>query len=437
MKRFLHTAAILTLLSVVPLNAQILFEGTSDAVITTVPNASTGLEAIYVVRDAAGVSISYRGESNVTWSRFGSNGAAYAELIGNSSSIDLDRSDCGYIAEVGGRAHYFWIVNYANHPFSITGFEQDQDLSDCQNTVLKFSGTANPITVYSINGRSETLNRDITVSYTSLNFDDETDTFRPSDREQSFQQLGHSVIVEAPLCDTHFTLSGDRFQKTWGCEQSAETQLVKAIAISAETNADQTSRDIDNEQTVIGATLGGSAPCEITFTAAVSDGASFVEWQLSHNSDFDPIDDRYQQTEVTYTFRDQGTTYVRFFAANEDGGCEYYSSVYEVSIGESALLCPNAFSPQSTPGVNDEWKVSYKSLISFDCHIFNRWGVEMCAFTDPSQGWDGKYKGKYVPAGTYYYVIKARGSDGREYKLSGDINIINSKNTNLSDSYTE
>ena len=85
MKRFFHTVILLLLLSVVPLNAQILFEGTSDTVITTIPNASTGLEAIYVVRNAAGVSISFKGESNVTWSRFGSNGAAYAEMIGNSS----------------------------------------------------------------------------------------------------------------------------------------------------------------------------------------------------------------------------------------------------------------------------------------------------------------------------------------------------------------
>ena len=108
-----------------------------------------------------------------------------------------------------------------------------------------------------------------------------------------------------------------------------------------------------------------------------------------------------------------------------------------MTVGESNLLCPNAFSPQASPGVNDEWKVSYKSIISFECHIFNRWGTELFSFTDPSVGWDGKYKGKYVPAGTYYYVIKARGSDGRDYKLSGDINIINSKNINRAESSTD
>ncbi len=48
----------------------------------------------------------------------------------------------------------------------------------------------------------------------------------------------------------------------------------------------------------------------------------------------------------------------------------------------------------------------------------------MCSFTNPAEGWDGRYKGKTVPTGVYFYVIKATGADGKEYKLSGDINIL-------------
>ena len=32
--------------------------------------------------------------------------------------------------------------------------------------------------------------------------------------------------------------------------------------------------------------------------------------------------------------------------------------------------------------------------------------------------------GKLVSAGVYFYVIRATGSDGKKYKLSGDINIL-------------
>ena len=63
--------------------------------------------------------------------------------------------------------------------------------------------------------------------------------------------------------------------------------------------------------------------------------------------------------------------------------------------------------------------------MSFECHIFNRYGREITSFNDPAMGWDGTYKGKLVPAGVYYYVIKAKGADGKQYELSGDINILN------------
>ncbi len=91
------------------------------------------------------------------------------------------------------------------------------------------------------------------------------------------------------------------------------------------------------------------------------------------------------------------------------------------------LKCPNAFTPFNQDGVNDIWKVSYSSIIEFECHIFNRSGRKIISFTDPSQGWDGRFGGKFVPAGAYYYVIKARGADGKDYKLSGDINLIDYK----------
>ena len=136
---------------------------------------------------------------------------------------------------------------------------------------------------------------------------------------------------------------------------------------------------------------------------------------------------RVNQLETQHVFREEGTQYIRFMCADASGKCESYGPTYTVNIGTSVLECPNAFSPGASEGVNDEWKVSYKSIIDFECHIFNRWGTKMCSFTDPSQGWDGKYNGKVVPAGVYFYVIKAKGADGKEYKLSGDINVINYK----------
>lgn len=415
-------------------DAQLVFSDVHSQPVAVTPEASTGLETIYVLPSTSGVSVSFQTGEAVRWSRFGSNGAAYAEEIGVSTSVTLSGDDCGYVVEVGGRARYYWIVNYANHALHLNSIAAAEEQQDCGRTELNIDGSGDRIVFYTINGRGEELSRELKLTYNTLSYDADNGSYRQTINEQSLAYVRPVVSVEAPYCNTSFTLTGDRFLEAWGSPQNVESASFTATAVTAETSAEQTERDNDNEQTVAGVSLGGSAPCEITFSAAMTDAASFYEWQLARNADFDPIDDRYAQTELSYTFREQGTTYVRFFAADASGKCEYYGPSYEVSIGESSLLCPNAFSPQSSPGVNDEWKVSYKSLVSFECHIFNRWGTEIFSFNDPSVGWDGKYKGKYVPAGVYYYVIKARGADGRDYKLSGDINIINSKSINNSGS---
>ena len=65
---------------------------------------------------------------------------------------------------------------------------------------------------------------------------------------------------------------------------------------------------------------------------------------------------------------------------------------------------------------------------SFKCWIFNKWGVQMFYFDSPDQGWDGKYRGKYVDPGVYYYVIEAKGANNKKMKLKGHINILRPKN---------
>lgn len=121
-------------------------------------------------------------------------------------------------------------------------------------------------------------------------------------------------------------------------------------------------------------------------------------------------------------------TYVRLVASNSTATCQAYSETFTINIGEPRLEAPNVFSPGTSPGVNDEWKVAYKSIVSFKCWIFNKWGVQMFYFDSPDQGWDGKYRGKYVDPGVYYYVIEAKGANNKKMKLKGHINILRPKN---------
>lgn len=408
-------------------------EGSVEPAVEIHPDVSTGLEAVIVVSDCQGVKLSYTASSasaSVKWYRFSSLGGAYAEEIpftvsGANSSVVLDSSDMGYIVEENGRNTCYWVINYSNHELRFDSLQPSAE-QDCDRTLLDFAGHAEEIPYFTINGRRMVLSRELEIEYSTLEFSEDDFTYRPTLATETLEAAGALISVPAPLQNTTFVLTGDRFLRAWNRTESIESPLFVALAVDAQTRATQEARDNDNEQKE-GDGLGGSAPSEIFFEAVVSDAAIFTEWQISRSPEFDILENTFSDLEFSYTFRDNGSTYVRFVANNADGTCEYVGPSFDIFIGDSRLEIPNAFTPQSSPGVNDEWKVSYRSLVTYSCHIFNRLGKQLFSSTDPAQGWDGKVGGKYVPAGVYYYVIEAVGADGVRYKRSGDINIINSR----------
>ena len=92
---------------------------------------------------------------------------------------------------------------------------------------------------------------------------------------------------------------------------------------------------------------------------------------------------------------------------------------------ESILQMPNAFSPNGD-GINDIYKAKsgYQGLASFHAYIFNRWGQKLFEWSDPAEGWDGTYKGKPVKEGVYFVLVKAKGTDGKNYNIKKDVNLL-------------
>lgn len=400
-------------------------------------DANTGLKSIIVAYYTDGATATFTSPSasaTVEASTFSNAGAAYCVPVsatrnGNQWTITLPKGDCGVTFDVqGDRQYHYWITDYSIHRLVLTDLQLNPTESDCSMGALSLSGDASPIIYYTINGASKTLSRDLTLSYSTLEYSDNAAAYIPRHEEKALQSASATIHVEQPLCATAFTLSGDRFLRQWGETMSISSPTYQPTAVAAHTSAKNLNTDPDNlSSSASGSGLGGNAPAEVEFTAEVSDAVRFTEWQLSSEPDFGIIDYRFATTSFTHVFEDYGTTYARFVAANDSGDCQFESQSYEISIGASKLQCPNAFSPADQNGVNDEWKVNYASLVEFECNIFNRWGVHIIKLTDPSQGWDGRHGGKFVQSGVYYYVIKARGADGIEYNLSGDINVINTR----------
>ncbi len=74
---------------------------------------------------------------------------------------------------------------------------------------------------------------------------------------------------------------------------------------------------------------------------------------------------------------------------------------------------PNVFTPDGD-GFND------KLLEYHHIKVFDRWGLLLYDGTD---GWDGRYKGKMMPSGTYFYVL-IDDTTGKEYKSSVLLQIL-------------
>lgn len=199
-------------------------------------------------------------------------------------------------------------------------------------------------------------------------------------------------------------------------------------------NPTATYTSVDGEETESNE-MSGQAPLVGRFKANptnVGDYNATYEWRFTKEGETQPYLTRYEE-ETEYTFTKAGSHSIVVYATFTKGndviqyGQEYWSEVspLRVTISESKLEMPNAFSPNGD-GINDIYKAKdgYQSLTEFHAYIFNRWGQKLYEWTNPADGWDGRYKGKEVAQGVYYVLVKAKGADGKTYNIKRDVNLL-------------
>ena len=113
------------------------------------------------------------------------------------------------------------------------------------------------------------------------------------------------------------------------------------------------------------------------------------------------------------------TTY--YLTVTNDSGCVAIDSVTIEVIPQ--IVFPNGFSPNGD-GKNDTWVIDYidrypDALVE----VYNRWGEMLFHSIGYKEEWDGIYKGKPLPVGTYYYIINLNHPDIPE-PYTGPITIM-------------
>lgn len=89
------------------------------------------------------------------------------------------------------------------------------------------------------------------------------------------------------------------------------------------------------------------------------------------------------------------------------------------------VLVPTAFSPNSD-NVNDKLVAIMRNVQKLEFHVYNRWGEEVYYNPNmvPGDGWDGSFRGKEQPIGTYIYLFNVVYINGVHATEKGSATLI-------------
>jgi len=395
------------------------------------PSVSTGLDKVFVFNGLTNSRLSYTAvnPSEWTWYRFEKDLLnpvlipATDVLVTSTETVLMNvQAGFGYlvVSESGSR-HSVFVVDYIPVNYSQIRFITDSDV--CNTLLLSITADLQDLVYYTTNGLRKKLERTHTLSWNTLEWDLTNKSYVKKTVSSTSTNLTYDWSVIPPLTDTYFTVSGDQFANFFGSTNSYKSALYTAVAVKTNAQAEMKERNALNELDRISTSgdLSGSAPLDIQFYSRPSDAVLYNEWYIYDSPDALGSYKRYTDENLLHSFQESGTFLVKLYVSN--GTCRDSAS-FNVTVSVSSLDCPNFFTPRSSPGENDEFRVAYKSIVSFKGTIVNRWGNVMFEWSDPAKGWNGTYKGKAVSPGVYFYLIQAKGSDGIVYKKKGDINLL-------------
>ena len=118
------------------------------------------------------------------------------------------------------------------------------------------------------------------------------------------------------------------------------------------------------------------------------------------------------------------TTLTVYLIVESAEGCVGKSSNAIIKyIQRVEIYIPNAFTPNGDEH-NDLLVTIGNQIEKFEIIISNRWGEVIFISNDINKYWDGKFKSKAVPEGSYSYLARILGKDQREFMKAGTVNLI-------------
>jgi len=400
----------------------------------------TGITEVYLMNGLSGAQISFTSSNPGAhqWYRYSVSIDDATPIpctqTGNTSVITGVNDGYGYYVASPIGTGYVWIIDYSLYVPKISGLRVMEDEFRCEQLKLVADGANIKPLYYYTGGMRNTLLRKFDLTYSTLIWNDDQKIFMPVDTTLVFNENevnSEMPVYAPPLVNTAFSLV-DSFSSYFGLAQAIHSDEYKAVAVEAHSTAETTRDFADNEVHHAGDVMGGSAPIEYTFTAYANEpvAASYI-WEIMQQDSITGAMTtivRYTDKLLRYNFDRNGFYRIALDVSDGQYVCVDTTQIFDIMIDNTVIKIPNAFSPGSSIGVNDELRISFTSLITFKASVYNRWGNLLFQWNDPAKGWDGRVNGKFVPTGVYYVIVEYKDSSGKNRSMSRAVNVLRAKN---------
>ena len=431
MKKTLILLCFIPCVSCIGVKAQFTINNSQGYIKLT--DSQYNLDALILLNGIDGnTTITYTGSESIEW-RY----TIGSESFNSTQNEIIPESDMLYTIYINGSAKYhIYTIDYTQHLPQLNSIEIIEDENKCQQIALTIDASIPEIKYLDRTNTTQTLSREFSLSYDNAAWQDSAWVDITTDTtliiNSSLLIPNSSFSIPAPYKSTTFKFYGDKWAEQLNIKSDTIMTDYTAIAVKCYPRGTVVEREYQNEKDRSkDPEIEGSAPLVVEFESHANPlDIIYYEWFVS-NVETPNAYQRYNDTDLRYTFDKTGEYKVKLIATSNT--CEHIDSL-NVRVLESYIEAPNVFTPNGD-GINDEWRVAYKSIESYQCIIQNRWGRTVFKSTDPGKGWDGTIGGRPAAEGTYYYVIVAYGTDkfpnnpkkaGKQmkYKLSGDINLF-------------
>lgn len=168
-----------------------------------------------------------------------------------------------------------------------------------------------------------------------------------------------------------------------------------------------------NPNAVFNTSVSGTmAPVTTTFTNSSTNSTTYT-WNFGNGTGSTAS----VPSAVIYTT--PGVYVITLVASNGTMACNDTMQKYITVDVLPTVVVPNIFSPNGD-GLNDVLSVSATGYVELTVDIFNRWGSSVSSFNAMTGSWDGKDASE----GTYFYILKGKSYDNKEFESHGSVMLV-------------